>query len=75
VRGEEEERQRAKKKKKKKRPEIREEYLEDPRTRRNDKRVPERERNAKRRPVVELGKFGAEYAPPTKRRKGGEVLC
>lgn len=70
---EEEERQRAKKKKKKKRPEIREEYLEDPRTRRNDKRVPERERNAKRRPVVELGKFGAEYAPPTKRRKGGEV--
>jgi transcription initiation factor TFIID subunit 1 len=72
---EEEERQRAKKKKKKKRPEIREEYLEDPRTRRNDKRVPERERNAKRRPVVELGKFGAEYAPPTKRRKGGEVLC
>ncbi|XP_050262910.1 transcription initiation factor TFIID subunit 1 isoform X2 [Quercus robur] len=70
---EEEERQKAKKKKKKKRPEIREEYVEDPRTRRNDKRVPERERSAKRRPVAELGKFGADYGPPTKRRKGGEV--
>ncbi|XP_062177555.1 transcription initiation factor TFIID subunit 1 isoform X3 [Alnus glutinosa] len=70
---EEEERQKAKKKKKKKkRSEIKEEYLEDPRTR-SDKRMPERDRSTKRRPVVELGKYGAEYAPPTKRRRGGEV--
>lgn len=72
---EEEERQKAKKKKKKKkRSEIKEEYLEDPRTR-SDKRMPERDRSTKRRPVVELGKYGAEYAPPTKRRRGGEVRC
>ncbi|KAA8545654.1 hypothetical protein F0562_020895 [Nyssa sinensis] len=70
---EEEERQKAKKKKKKKRPEMRDDYLDDPRPRRNDRRIPERERNAKRRPVVELGKYGTEYAPPTKRRRGGEV--
>lgn len=70
---EEEERQKAKKKKKKKkRPEIKEEYLEDPRTR-SDKRMPERERSAKRKPVVELGRYGAEYTPTTKRRRGGEV--
>ncbi|KAB1200081.1 Transcription initiation factor TFIID subunit 1 [Morella rubra] len=69
---EEEERQKAKKKKKKKRPEVKE-YLEDPRTRRNDKRMPERDRSAKRRPVVELGRYSAEYTPQTKRRKGGEV--
>lgn len=72
---EEEERQKAKKKKKKKkRPEIKVEYLEDPRTRRNDKRMPERDRSVKRRPVVELGRDVAEYAPSTKRRRGGEVL-
>ncbi|KAG6652791.1 hypothetical protein CIPAW_05G030600 [Carya illinoinensis] len=71
---EEEERQKAKKKKKKKkRPEIKVEYLEDPRTRRNDKRMPERDRSVKRRPVVELGRDVAEYAPSTKRRRGGEV--
>ncbi|KAB1217543.1 Transcription initiation factor TFIID subunit 1 [Morella rubra] len=70
---EEEERQKAKQKKKK-RPEVKEEYLEDPRTRRSDKRMPERDRSAKRRPVVELGRYSAEYTPQTKRRKGGEVL-
>jgi transcription initiation factor TFIID subunit 1 len=45
---EEEERQKAKKKKKKKkRSEIKEEYIEDPRTR-SDKRMPERDRSTKR---------------------------
>ncbi|KAK1562660.1 hypothetical protein Q3G72_015461 [Acer saccharum] len=52
---EEEERQKAKKKKKKK-PEIRDEYLEDYSARRNDRRMPERDQSAKRRPVVELGR-------------------
>lgn len=53
------------------------EYLEEsPRPRRDDRRVPERDhhRTAKRKPVVELGgRFGAEYAPTVKRRRGGEV--
>ncbi|XP_048320422.2 transcription initiation factor TFIID subunit 1 isoform X2 [Ziziphus jujuba] len=70
---EEEERQREKKKKKKKRPEIRDEYMEDPRARRSEKRVAERDRSAKRRPVVELGRVGADYGPTAKRRRGGEV--
>ncbi|KAI4327951.1 hypothetical protein L6164_020355 [Bauhinia variegata] len=70
---EEEERQKAKKKKKKKKPDIREEYLDDPRTRRYDKRILERDRSGKRRSVVELGKYGAEYTPSAKRRRGGEV--
>ncbi|RDX73130.1 Transcription initiation factor TFIID subunit 1, partial [Mucuna pruriens] len=81
---EEEERQKAKKKKKKKKADLREEYLDDPRARRYDKRMPERERSGKRRSVAELGKIGAaaaaaggggggggDYMPPTKRRRGG----
>ncbi|XVF29504.1 hypothetical protein REPUB_Repub15cG0126700 [Reevesia pubescens] len=32
----------------------------------------EGDRGAKRKPV-ELGRYGAEYVPPTKRRRGGEV--
>lgn len=73
---EEEERQKAKKKKKKKKkkPEIGDDYLNDYRARRNDRRMPERDWSVKRRPVVEVGRYGAEYAPPTKRRRGGEVL-
>ncbi|XP_058216351.1 transcription initiation factor TFIID subunit 1 isoform X2 [Rhododendron vialii] len=72
---EEEERQKEKKKKKKKkRPEMaRHDYLDDLMTRENDRTLPARDRSAKRRPVVELGIYGAEYAPPTKRRRGGEV--
>ncbi|KAK0585705.1 hypothetical protein LWI29_032739 [Acer saccharum] len=68
---EEEERQKAKKKKKKQ-PEIRDEYLEDYSARRNDRRTPERDQSARRRPVVELGRYGTEHVPPTKRRRGGE---
>ncbi|KAM1575392.1 transcription initiation factor TFIID subunit 1 [Malus sylvestris] len=70
---EEEERQKAKNKMKKKRSEIRDDYLEDSRARRLDKRMPERDRGAKRRPVVELGRHGGESTPATKRRRGGEV--
>ncbi|KAK7309486.1 hypothetical protein RJT34_06248 [Clitoria ternatea] len=68
---EEEEQQKAKKKKKKKKPDLRDEYLDDPRTRRYDKRMLERERSGKRRSVAEIGKIGADYVPPTKRRRGG----
>uniref|UniRef100_A0A0R0KEU6 Transcription initiation factor TFIID subunit 1 n=1 Tax=Glycine max TaxID=3847 RepID=A0A0R0KEU6_SOYBN len=67
---EEEEQQKAKKKKKKK-PELRDEYLDDLRARRHDKRMPERDRSGKRRSITELGKIGADYMPPTKRRRGG----
>ncbi|KAK3206157.1 hypothetical protein Dsin_020203 [Dipteronia sinensis] len=71
---EEEERQKAKmKKKKKKKPEIGDDYLEDYRARRNDRRIPERDRSAKRKSVVESGRYGADHVPPTKRRRGGEV--
>lgn len=68
---EEEERQKAKKKKKKRKPELRDEYIDDHRERRYGKRMLERERSGKRRSVVELGKFGEDFMPPTKRRRGG----
>ncbi|CAK9163157.1 unnamed protein product [Ilex paraguariensis] len=67
---EEEERQKAKKKKKKKKPEMRDEYLDDLRPRRNDRRITER---TVMRRSVEMGGYGTEYIPPTKRRRGGEV--
>ncbi|XP_028793650.1 transcription initiation factor TFIID subunit 1 isoform X2 [Neltuma alba] len=65
---EEEERQKAKKKKKKK-ADFRDGYIDDHRTRFNN-RVLERERSGKRS-VVELGRYAAEYTPPPKRRRGG----
>ncbi|CAJ2646998.1 unnamed protein product [Trifolium pratense] len=68
---EEEERQKAKKKKKKRKPDLRDDYLDDPRERRYGKRMQERERSGKRRSVVELGKIGGDFMPPTKRRRGG----
>jgi transcription initiation factor TFIID subunit 1 len=72
---EEEERQKAKKKtkKKKKKPEI-SDHLDDFRADRNERRMPERDRGAKRRPVVDVGNYGADYTPATKRRRVGEVL-
>lgn len=69
---EEEERLKAKKKKKKRIPEILDHFVEDPRSRRFDKRVAERERSMKRKPI-ELGRHIAEHASSTKRRRGGEV--
>lgn len=72
---EEEQLQKAKKKKKKKKkPEIGDDYLVDHRARRNDRRMPERDRSAKRKPVADLGRHSADYGPPTKRRRAGEVL-
>ncbi|RYQ81370.1 hypothetical protein Ahy_Scaffold1g107319 isoform B [Arachis hypogaea] len=60
---EEEERQKAKKKKKKKKPEFTDDYLDDPRARRYDKRMLDRDKSTKKR--------GADLMPPTKRRRGG----
>ncbi|KAH0465864.1 hypothetical protein IEQ34_005967 [Dendrobium chrysotoxum] len=71
-----EEHQHAKKKKakknKKKRPDFSDEYLMDHRPYRTDRRFPERDRAAKRRNISDAGL--QEYAPPTKRRRGGEVI-
>ncbi|XP_039138858.1 LOW QUALITY PROTEIN: transcription initiation factor TFIID subunit 1-like [Dioscorea cayenensis subsp. rotundata] len=61
-----------KKKKKKKKHDFRDEYLLDHRSYRNDRRLPERDRAAKRRAIVDLEK--SEYASSTKRRRGGEVI-
>ncbi|CAA6659835.1 unnamed protein product [Spirodela intermedia] len=63
-----------KKEKKKKKPLLKDEYAEEFRASRSDRRIPERDRAAKRRAVVDLVRDAAEYAPPTKRRRGGEVL-
>ncbi|KAF9620722.1 hypothetical protein IFM89_014243 [Coptis chinensis] len=70
----EEDRQKARKKKKTKGPEMVDEYFEA-KPSRTDRRLPGRERATKRRSVVELGNYGAEYAPQSKRRRGeaGEV--
>ncbi|XP_008806233.2 LOW QUALITY PROTEIN: transcription initiation factor TFIID subunit 1 [Phoenix dactylifera] len=63
--------ERTKKKKKKKKHDFRDEYLLDHRPYRNDRRIPERDRAAKRRPMADADQ--TEYAPLTKRRRGGEV--
>lgn len=67
----EDELQKAKKKnKKKKKHEFRDDDLLDPRPYKNDRRVPERGRAAKRRTPADM----TEYTPPAKRHRGGEVL-
>lgn len=69
---EEEELQKAKKKKQKsKRTDLRDDYMDDFPPRRIDRRIPGRERTAKRQSVFESVRYGAEHAPPTKRRRGG----
>ncbi|XP_006657187.1 transcription initiation factor TFIID subunit 1 isoform X2 [Oryza brachyantha] len=66
----EEELQKAKKKnKKKKKHEFRDDDLLDARPYKNDRRVPERGRAAKRHTPADL----TEYAPSAKRHRGGEV--
>lgn len=71
---EEEERRRAKEKKKKKRKfEIKDEYFDDLPSRRNDKRIPDRDRMVRRRVEPDYGKHTPDYAPAIKRRRGGEV--
>ncbi|XP_009614597.1 transcription initiation factor TFIID subunit 1 isoform X1 [Nicotiana tomentosiformis] len=74
IRREREEEERLKeKKKKKKKPEIRDEYLDDFLPRRNDRRIPDRDRSVKRRQPFESGRHAKEHAPPAKRRRAGEV--
>ncbi|KAG0470502.1 hypothetical protein HPP92_017202 [Vanilla planifolia] len=59
-------------KKKKKKPDFSDDYLMDHRPYRTDRRLPERDRVAKRRNLLDAGL--TEYAPQTKRRRGGEVV-
>ncbi|CAN4106514.1 unnamed protein product [Withania somnifera] len=74
IRREREEEERLKeKKKKKKKPEIRDDYFDDFLPRRNDRRIPDRDRSVKRRQTFESGRHAKEHTPPTKRRRGGEV--
>ncbi|KAL8541845.1 hypothetical protein ACS0TY_002914 [Phlomoides rotata] len=71
---EEEEHQRTKAKKKKKRKsEIKDDYLDDFPPRRNDRRIPDRDRMVRRRVEPEYGKHAPDLAPASKRRRGGEV--
>ncbi|KAI4969555.1 hypothetical protein ZWY2020_000469 [Hordeum vulgare] len=66
----EEELQKSKRKnKKKRRHEFRDDDILDHKPYRNDRRVPERDRSAKRRSPADM----TEYAPSAKRRRGGEV--
>ncbi|XP_011622516.1 transcription initiation factor TFIID subunit 1 isoform X1 [Amborella trichopoda] len=67
-------RQKVKKKKKKKKEKVKDEFGEDYRGKRNDRRIPERDRAAKRRPVLDAGRYASEHGPQTKRRRGGEVV-
>lgn len=68
--------ERAKKKKtkknKNKKPDFSDDYLMDHRSYRTDRRLPERDHAAKRRNIADSSL--QEYAPATKRRKGGEVI-
>ncbi|KAK4769862.1 hypothetical protein SAY87_030394 [Trapa incisa] len=75
IRREREEEERLKAKKKKmKRPQVREEYIEDyQNSRKNDRRVHERDRSTRRKPFNDVAKYSADLAPPAKRRRGGEV--
>ncbi|KAK9162481.1 hypothetical protein Syun_003383 [Stephania yunnanensis] len=60
--------------KKKKRPKPMDDYS-DERSFRNDRRMPERDRAAKRRSGADMGKYLEDYTPQPKRRRGdaGEV--
>ncbi|KAI3777007.1 hypothetical protein L1987_46800 [Smallanthus sonchifolius] len=72
---EEEKRQREKKKKNKNIMfETQDDFFDETYLRRDERRGPERDRAAKRKPIIDLGgRFGAEYTPTVKRRRGGEV--
>ncbi|XP_076909676.1 transcription initiation factor TFIID subunit 1-like [Bidens hawaiensis] len=49
-------------------------YFDETHLRRDERRGLERDRAAKRKPVIELGsRFIADYPPTVKRRRGGEV--
>lgn len=61
-------------KKKKKLIELKDDYLEDFREKKNNRLLRERDRIVKRKIVVELGRYGAEFVLLIKRRRGGEVL-
>ncbi|XP_073041493.1 transcription initiation factor TFIID subunit 1-like isoform X4 [Primulina eburnea] len=61
------------KKAKKRSHEISDDYMDDVPPRRNDRRIPEKDRMVLRRPSSEYVKHAPEYSQPYKRRRGGEV--
>ncbi|XP_075494271.1 transcription initiation factor TFIID subunit 1-like [Primulina tabacum] len=61
------------KKAKKRSHEIMGDYSDDVPPRRNDRRIPEKDRMVLRRPPSEYVKHAPEYPQPSKRRRGGEV--
>ncbi|KZV22746.1 transcription initiation factor TFIID subunit 1 [Dorcoceras hygrometricum] len=61
------------KKTKKRSHEIMDDYLDNVPLRRNDRRIPERDRMVLRKPSSEYVKHAPEYPQPSKRRRGGEV--
>ncbi|KAK1407430.1 hypothetical protein QVD17_39046 [Tagetes erecta] len=77
IKREREEERRLREKKKKKKSVIYEnpyDFYEEPHYRRDERRGPERDRAAKRKPIMDMGsRFSADYTPTVKRRRGGEV--
>ncbi|KAH9606122.1 hypothetical protein KSS87_007264 [Heliosperma pusillum] len=74
IEREEEELRKANKKFKKKRPsEIRDDYFEGFQGKRSNRTLPGRDRSAKRKINVEVGRYEVGYNPASKRRRGGEV--
>ncbi|CAN6483418.1 unnamed protein product [Victoria cruziana] len=62
-----------KKKKKKKLPQLGDVHVDDQMLNSKDRRIPERDRAAKRRPLPDVGRHGLDHIQQTKRRRGGEV--
>eukprot|EP01018_Ginkgo_biloba_P005913 Gb_10677 [translate_table: standard] len=54
--------------------EVREEYGKANKQKRQERRVPERERGVKRRASVDIGRHSTDRGHQAKRRRGGEVL-
>ncbi|XP_074292012.1 transcription initiation factor TFIID subunit 1 isoform X2 [Silene latifolia] len=74
IEREEEELRKANKKFKKKRPsEVRDDYFEGFQGKRSNRTLPGRDRSAKRKINVEVGRYEVGYNPASKRRRGGEV--
>ncbi|XP_031489474.1 transcription initiation factor TFIID subunit 1 isoform X2 [Nymphaea colorata] len=61
------------KKKKKKLPQLGDVRVDDQTLNSKERRIPERDRAAKRRPLPEVGRHALDHIQQTKRRRGGEV--
>ncbi|KAI7727627.1 hypothetical protein M8C21_003418 [Ambrosia artemisiifolia] len=77
LKGEREEEMRLREKKKKKKKivfETHNDFFDETHLRRDERRGLERDRAAKRKPIIELGgRLGSDYNSTVKRRRGGEV--